>query len=317
VGYFLSENHAIRSHPRFRLIVDDARSWLRVAPERYDVIATDCTNIQYRSNGDLYTVDYFRSMKDRLTPDGLAAAWVPANGISSDDLKTLLRSFREVFPHTSVWFMNSLATDFLIVVGTPGVLDIDLDRLRQRMLQPGVYEDLQIAGLADPCRLLFTFLGGEEDLTAYLGSGPRNTDDRPVLSYSTYGSNFQLTIAGNLLCLLSCRGDVGRFVKHPASKGTMLRHYTASNELVLGHIAHLVGAEQAALRYYARGVQLLPDDPDLKELVVTAYFALRQSRGEAGSAEESESALPDDHLAPAGPRESPRTRDRGHTELDR
>ena len=58
---------------------------------RYDVIVTDCTNIQYRSNGDLYTVDYFALLKDRLTEDGVAAAWVPANGIADRDLKTLLR----------------------------------------------------------------------------------------------------------------------------------------------------------------------------------------------------------------------------------
>src|SRR5262249_37775225 len=99
-GHFTSENHGVLSHPRFHLIIDDARSWLRVAPVRYDAIVTDCTNIQYKSNGDLYTVDYFRLMKDRLTPQGVAAAWVPANGIEGADLKTLLRSFREVFPHT-------------------------------------------------------------------------------------------------------------------------------------------------------------------------------------------------------------------------
>src|SRR5262249_40871737 len=123
---FVSENHGILAHPHFRLVLDDARSWLRVAPVPYDVIVTDCTNIQYRSNGDLYTVEYFRLMHDRLGRDGVAAAWVPANGIAEADLKTLLRSFRDVFPHTSVWFMNTLPTDFLIVVGTPGVLDIDL-----------------------------------------------------------------------------------------------------------------------------------------------------------------------------------------------
>ncbi|HEV3256452.1 MAG TPA: fused MFS/spermidine synthase, partial [Gemmataceae bacterium] len=74
---FRSQNAGVLAHPHFRLIVDDARSWLRVAPVRYDVIVTDCTNIQYRSNGDLYTVDYFRLMRKRLAPGGLAAAWVP------------------------------------------------------------------------------------------------------------------------------------------------------------------------------------------------------------------------------------------------
>jgi spermidine synthase len=272
--HFLSENHGVLTHPRFRLILEDARSWLRVAPVHYDVIATDCTNIQYRSNGDLYTVDYFRLMKERLTSDGLAAAWVPANGIDEGDLKTLLRSFRAVFPNTSVWFMNTLATDFLIVVGTPGELDIDLDRLRQRMRAPGVQEDLEAVGLADPCRLVYTFLAGEEKLTAYLGSGPLNSDDLPVLSYTTYGASFRATAAGNLVHLLACRQDVARFVKHATGGETMLRHYVASNEAILGHISFLTGAADAALVHYIQGARLLPSDAAFQELVRYVYSGI-------------------------------------------
>jgi spermidine synthase len=272
--FFRSENHSVRADPRFRLLIDDARSCLRVASPGYDVIVTDCTNIQYRSNGDLYTVDYFRLMKDRLTPTGVAAAWVPANGIREADLKTLLRSFRAVFPHTSVWFMNTLPTDFLIVVGTPGMLDIDLEQLRQRMRRPEVAEDLAAVGLADPCRLAYTFLTGEERLAAFVGDGPLNTDDRPVLSYTTYGATFRPTIAGNLVRLLACREDVRRYVTHPAPEDLMLRHYAASNEAILGHIAHLVGSEAGALAQYAQGAKLLPGDPALRALVGETYLRL-------------------------------------------
>jgi spermidine synthase len=271
-AHFTSENHGVLAHPRFRLIVEDARSWLRVAPVRYDVIVTDCTNIQYKSNGDLYTVDYFRLMKERLTLHGVAAAWVPANGIDAADLRTLLRSFRQVFPHTSVWFMNTLATDFLIVVGTPGPLEIDLEQLRRRMDDPAVRQDLAAVGLADPCRLLYTFLATGDDLARYLGAGPVNTDDRPVLSYSTYGATFRPTIATNLVQLLACRGDVARHVRDAAPGGEFLRHYAASNEALLGHISYQTGDSRAALLHYAKGAQLLENDPALQQLVTATYL---------------------------------------------
>jgi spermidine synthase len=273
--HFYSENQGVLGHPRFRLVVDDARSWLRVAPAAYDVIVTDCTNIQYKSNGDLYTVEYFRLMKDRLTARGVAAAWVPANGIDGTDLKTLLRSFREVFPHTSIWFMNTLATDFLIVVGTPGELTIDLDQWRERMSRPGVREDLAAVGLADPCRLAYTCLAGGADLDAYLGTGPLNTDDRPVLSYSTYGATFRATIASNLVDLLACGGDAARFVRSPGPAGTMLRHYAASTEAVLGHISYQTGRQSEALAHYLKGARLLDTDPAFRQLVVATYLSSR------------------------------------------
>ena len=271
MSLFESENHGILGYPRFRLIVDDARSWLQVAPSDYDVIVTDCTNIQYRSNGDLYTVDYFRLMRQRLHADGIAAAWVPANGIGDRDLKTLVRSFREVFPHTSVWYMNMLPTDFLIVVGTPAPLQIDVDVLSQRMSASAVAEDLAQAGCSDPYRLLYTYLVGDEEIGSYLDAGPLNTDDRPVLSYSTYGATFQSTIAANLSRLLAFRRNPAFRFRHADSQVSLLRHYAASNELILGHIAHLAGAEEAARSHYARSAQLLPDDFAIQGLVQAVH----------------------------------------------
>jgi spermidine synthase len=271
-GHFLSENQGVRDDPDFRLILDDARSWLRVAPTAYDVIVTDCTNLQYKSNGDLYTVEYFDLMRRRLTPAGVAAAWVPANGIGGDDLRTLLRSFRRVFPHASVWHMNCLPTDFLIAVGTPAPLDLDLEALGRRMAVPAVHQDLEQVGLADPCALACTCLAAGADLDHYLGEGPLNTDDRPVLSYSTYGASYRATIAGNLVGLLACRGDVGRYVQHGPDLVTQLRHQAASNEALLGHLALWNGDPQSALSHYAAGARVLPDDPALKRLVVSVYL---------------------------------------------
>jgi spermidine synthase len=269
--HFHSENHGVLSHPRFQLIRDDARSWLRVARTSYDVIVTDCTNLQYRSNGDLYTTDYFRLMRNRLSGDGVAAAWVPANGIRGEDLRTLMRSFRAVFPHTSVWFMNTLPTDFLIVVGTPKGLSIDLDDWGQRIQAPEVYLDLAAVGLADPYRLACTLLCTDEKLGDYLGEGNLNTDNRPVLSYSTYGSSYRATIAANLVELIACRVDPAKYLVHPAPSTILLRHYAASNEALLGHLAHWSGREDAALAHYLSGGLLIPQDSAFRALVRSAY----------------------------------------------
>ena len=273
-GLFTSENHGVRRFPRFHMVYDDARSWLRVAPQPYDVIVTDCTNIQYKSNGDLYTVEYFQLMHDRLTPQGIAAAWVPANGIDGADLKTLLRTFQSVFPHTSLWFMNSLPTDFLIVVGTPGPLSIDMDQVRQRMEAPEVRKDLASMGLADPYHLVCNLVSAEDDVTRYLGDGPLHTDDRPILSYSTYGASYRVTIADNLVEMLACRTNVAKHLRGAAAPNDLLHHFAASNKALLGHIAFLRGEPKQALVHYFQGAQLLPDDPGMRRLVVTLFASL-------------------------------------------
>jgi spermidine synthase len=211
-------------------------------------------------------------MKDRLATGGIAAAWVPANGIRSEDLKTLLRGFHEVYPHMSVWYMNTLPTDFLIVVGTPERLDIDVNRLAERTRPSEIAHDLALVGLADPLRLVYTLLSAEERVDAYLGAGPVNTDDRPVLSYSTYGAGFRSTISANLVELMASRDDPGRYIRQGPDSVTMLRHQATTTEVLLGHVAHLSGDENKALGHYVRAAQLLPQDPSLLGLAAAAYL---------------------------------------------
>jgi hypothetical protein len=101
-----------------------------------------------------------------------------------------------------------------------------------------------------------------------------NTDDRPLLSYTTYGATFRPTIADNLVRMLACRGEVSRFVRNPEDRGTMLRHFAASNEALLGHIAYQMGNDAEALRHYVEGAKLLEmNDPAFEQLVFASWRA--------------------------------------------
>src|SRR5262249_263582 len=151
------------------------------------------------------------------------------------------RSFAVVFPHTSVWFMNTLATDFLIVIGTPQELSIDMKSLATRIADPAIKADLQSIHLDDPWRLMNTLLVSGQQLRDYLGAGAVNTDDRPILSYSTYGAAFRQTVARNLTGLLAHRTATQTCVVDLFDSEILLRHYAASNEAILGHIAHHLG----------------------------------------------------------------------------
>ena len=189
---------------------------------------------------------------------------------TGNDLKTLIRSFRAVFPNTSVWFMNTLPTDFLIVIGTLHRPRIDISSWQARMQMPEVYADLAAVGLADARRLAFTLLTAGDDLAAYLGDGPLNTDDRSILAYSTYGAAYRSTIAANLVELLACRVDPASYAVDPAESSGLLRQHAARNETLFGHLAHWSGDERTALDHYRRGSELLPGDGALARLVAIA-----------------------------------------------
>lgn len=278
--YFESENRGLvgPEHDRseFRLVLDDARAWLHVAPEPYDVIVTDLTSIQYRGNGNLYTAECFRLMQSQLRPGGIGAAWVPITGITTEALRVLVRTFQSVFPYTSVWYAINLPTDFVILVGTPGPLELRLDDVERRMAAPMVRRDLAIIGLDNPYKMAACLLLAGPDVARFAGAGPLHTDDRPILDYMTHATPYHNTLPANLSALAALRSDAATFVtawpgEASAEPGTRWATWrAASDHLITGHIAvrspDAEGVHRARVAY-TEALALVPDDEQTQALV--------------------------------------------------
>ncbi len=278
---FESENFGLVGPDRdaglFRLILDDARAWLHVAPDPYDVIVTDITSIQYRDNGNLYTAEYFRLMKDRLAGGGLAVAWVPISGITPDQLKVLIRTFVAVYPHASAWYMINTPTDFVILVGGAERLTLDLHDMAQRMNRAMVRRDLDRIGLADAYKLTACLLLAEDDLRRYAGDGPIHTDDRPILDYMTHASPYRNTLSANLREMLRQHSNAAAFVsrwpEEPSAERAIEkwnRWYAAARHLMEG-FAWLMDENADRLAQmrtsYEAAVECVPEDAGSRALL--------------------------------------------------
>ncbi len=212
--FFHQNTNALRQ-PSFRLILNDARNHLHITDERYDVISTDVTNLQYKQNGNLYTREYFVLMKSRLASGGIACAWTPHVQLSEAEFKILLHTFADVFEHPSVWTMNHDFTTFSIFVATPGRLEIDLDRLREGFDNSSISADLKDVNITHPFQFVHFLLLDEDGVRDYVGEVPVHTDDRPILEFFTAFGFHQYSQLGdnNLLDALPFRPvDFRRFV---------------------------------------------------------------------------------------------------------
>jgi spermidine synthase len=77
--------------PRVLLHTADGRRWLLARGDRYDVIAVDVVRPNTAASGNLYSVEFYRRVADRLTAEGVFAQWIPTHRV--------LNSVRQVFPH--------------------------------------------------------------------------------------------------------------------------------------------------------------------------------------------------------------------------
>ncbi len=175
---FAQFNHDALRDPRLRLVRDDGRNFLLSTRETYDVITCDPFDADDAGVTSLYCREYYELVRSRLNPGGLACQWITEH-YDPEEMKLLLRTFQSVFPHASVW----LADFTLVAVGAVEPAAVSLEDVRRRFEDPGVKSSLEVIGVDRAEALLALLLAGPRSLREFLGEGPLNTDDRPLIEY--------------------------------------------------------------------------------------------------------------------------------------
>lgn len=266
--------------PRYSLIIDDVRSYLRFNPKRYDIIATDCTDLRYKTNANLYDYEYFQLCRERLAPKGMIVVWMPLGGLAPETFRLALRTFQNVFADCAIWYMNNEPTHYILLVGTMQPLQIDYRRLCEKLKEAPVASDLRELLLDDPDKLLSCYLTDGRTLAAEIGDGPVNSENFPHLEFLSprYGYSEQ-PLYDNLDWLLSKAGSVESYLK-PGSYGeadlARIRKYVSAVPTIIeGHKQVRQNKIDEATRAYLRAHEMCPEDRATARLL---NFDLLQAR---------------------------------------
>jgi spermidine synthase/MFS family permease len=133
----LSENSGYRAlrmllhDARVNHVFTDGRAYLRRTDRRYDIIEADALRPHSAYSGNLYSVEYFQLLIDRLKPGGFAVSWVPTDRV----LETMIL----VFPHVRVF------SGIAIGSGTPILPDRFI--VQQRVQDPFTHDYYAAAGV--------------------------------------------------------------------------------------------------------------------------------------------------------------------------
>ena len=129
---FTDVNGDVFHNPRFRFHNDDGRNYLVTSSKRYDVIISNSTHPRAYDSWVLYTDEFYRSVQRRLLPGGVFAQWVPVAGAMQGDLLRIhLNTFRQVFPHATLWYVYG--SDQALLLATPKPFSLNVERLQQRL----------------------------------------------------------------------------------------------------------------------------------------------------------------------------------------
>lgn len=256
--------------PRLRVLIDDARSYLRFTDIEYDVIATDCTDLRYKSNANLYDLEYFTLCRERISDDGLVVVWMPLAGLSERGFKSALRTFQVVFPEMSVWYFTNQPTHYCLLIATKGSLKIDYDAVVKATGIPGIEADLQEIRLRDPDKLISSFVCDDRTLTEHLEGYPLNTEDHPIIEFEAprYGYDSR-PICENQGALYNIQVPVTDLVTGGSREAEdRIWQLQVANELIFqGHCWYREYDFRQACRLYMTAKKLVPFDQSIDYLL--------------------------------------------------
>ncbi len=174
-----NERVAQSQDPRVRILQGDGRNFLLRTRERFDLITFEPPPPSNPGVVNLYSEDYYRLCRERLTEDGMVCQWLPLPLVSDPTNRMIVKTFLQVFPEATLW---EGGVDDYLLVGFARPTQIDAAALAERLA--ALSAPLGQIGLDNVIDLLATFKRGPRGLERYAAGSRVISDDHPYLEYA-------------------------------------------------------------------------------------------------------------------------------------
>ncbi len=261
--FFAAESRHALDDRRTNLLIGDGRSHFLLSSRRYDVIISEPSNPWMAGVSALFTREFFGAARARLAADGLFCQWAHTYDIGDADLRSIVATFRSVFPEGTVWLVGQ---GDLLLVGGAGDREPRLEAVAASWRRAAVAADLETVDAREPFSVLSLYLGGGAFMARYAGDAPAQTDDRTGLEFSAPMGIYGRSTDDNTSRLrrLAADGARPRAVAEAYAAATAA-HYRNRGLMQLGAAAHA-----AAYDDLARALREDPSDEQALEALPRA-----------------------------------------------
>jgi len=251
--FFEPENGNPMEDPRLKLVLGDARRELRRDEGRYDLIINEPSNPWLTGVANLFTLDFFEIAASRLTENGVLCQWFHLYGMSEDSTRSLIATFRRVFPHVVAFKDRDL-----ILIGSRKPVSISVERLNQLYQSKEIGESLARAGLKYPSDVLVSMRLDSRGVDAFTKEAPMNTDDNMRLELRAPRTLYRDDVDSILAAMRKHRPDIVSHLTDMPSEA-WVRSELAASYFTAGELdAALENAERSvALTTSFEGQKLL------------------------------------------------------------
>ena len=197
--YFNEFNYDALNDNRVNLHIEDAKTFLQLTKQTYDVVISEPSNPWIAGIGNLFSAEFYRDIKEHLNPGGVIAQWFHSYEMDDETLRLIIRTFSNEFSNVSLW--NTLSNknyqgDYMLIgYNSKQTGQLDFNKLTTWFENPGLREDLAGIQINTLPTLLSLQISSNETVTKFTGEGPVNEDMYPVLEYQAPRAFFLRAVA--------------------------------------------------------------------------------------------------------------------------
>lgn len=180
--FFEKTNRGVLADPRVHLTIQDGRNFLLASRDRYDVIRLDPPELHTAGIVNLYTKEFFELARDHLAVGGIFSIWVNIAYTPETEMKMILNTVAEVFPHVAVWHGPWIYS--WVINGSVEPRPPDMALLQKWFDHPKVRRDLASIPITDPFQFLNHFVMADDEVRAWSDGVSVITDDRTRLDFT-------------------------------------------------------------------------------------------------------------------------------------
>ncbi len=176
-------NRDVMASPKVELYLGDGREVVLTGSQSWDLVFSEPSNPYRAGVADLFSQDFYRSVRQRLAPGGIFLQWLQGYEVDARLVQTVYTTLSSTFPHLETWQVH--ATDLLLVAANEPLVH-DLDRIRARVdrhpFRAGLRRTWRVEGIEG---FYSGYIGGT-GLAAGLAQAASvvpSTDDRPTIEF--------------------------------------------------------------------------------------------------------------------------------------
>ena len=251
--HFAPLNSDFTNCPRVEQIAADGRHFLLCEDRQFDVLTFEPPPPNEAGVVNLYSREFYQLAKRRLAPGGIVCQWVPLNMPREALCRIMIKTILEEFPYVTLWIPSRYEG---IVLASNAPMDLDVDRLRDRMAAGPLREDMTAYGLGEVQQLLSTFVADRASLVEMAGDADVATDNHPRIEHFNRYPHARMRFDE----ILAHRDPVEHLTRGSLDTGALGTARQVTDNVWYSHEAEDLGQRDEATRRIESALEVDPEN---------------------------------------------------------